>query len=133
MKSVRLLAIDIDGTLLDSKHQIPGRNLAALKRAHAADVRIVLVTGRRHAFAEPIARQLGFDVCLISSNGALTRSLAGARFHCDLLPVTVARSLCIRMNDFRKHMVVTFDDDGPKAIVLEDAMEMNKSIRGWME
>ena len=58
----------------------------ALRRAHAAGIEIVLVTGRRHTFALPIAKQLGFDLWLISSNGAVTRSLAGETFHRDLMP-----------------------------------------------
>src|SRR5437762_3270607 len=50
----RLLAIDIDGTLLDSSYRIPAENLAALRRAHEAGVEMVLVTWRRHAFAMPV-------------------------------------------------------------------------------
>ena len=73
---IRLLATDIDGTLLNSQFQISEGDLVALRRAHAAGIEIVLVTGRRHTFALPIAQQLGFDLWLISSNGAVTRSLA---------------------------------------------------------
>ncbi len=75
--SIRLLATDIDGTLLNSQFQISERDLAALRRAHAAGIEVVLVTGRRHNFALPIAQQLGFDLWLISSNGAVSRSLNG--------------------------------------------------------
>ena len=52
---IRLLAIDIDGTLLDPQFQVSDANLAALRRAHQAGVEILLVTGRRHMFAMPIA------------------------------------------------------------------------------
>jgi hypothetical protein len=54
---IRLIASDIDGTLLNPQFQISEDDLAALRRAHAAGIEIVLVTGRRHAFALPIARQ----------------------------------------------------------------------------
>jgi HAD superfamily hydrolase (TIGR01484 family) len=84
--SLRLIAIDIDGTLLNPEFKISETDLATLRRAHAQGVEIILVTGRRHAFALPIAQQLGFDLWLISSNGAITRSLAGETFHRDLLP-----------------------------------------------
>ena len=40
-------------------------------------IEIVLVTGRRHRFAMPIAEMLGFDLWIISSNGAVTRSTGG--------------------------------------------------------
>ncbi len=74
--SLRLIAIDIDGTLLNPQFQISATDLAILRRAHSEGVEVILVTGRRHTFALPIARQLGFDLWLISSNGAITRSLA---------------------------------------------------------
>jgi ribonucleotide monophosphatase NagD (HAD superfamily) len=48
---IRLLAIDIDGTLLNSLFQIPEANLEMLRQAHAAGIEVVLVTGRRHTFA----------------------------------------------------------------------------------
>ena len=64
--SIRLLATDIDGTLLNPQFQISEGDMAALRRAHAAGIEIVLVTGRRHSFALPIAKQLGFDLWLIS-------------------------------------------------------------------
>ena len=76
----RLAAIDIDGTLIDSTLKVPEANLAALQRAHSAGIHIVLVTGRRHTFALPIAQSLGLDVCLISSNGAVTRTAANETF-----------------------------------------------------
>src|SRR6266566_2704483 len=77
---IRLLAVDIDGTLLNSQFHISQADLGALRRAHETGVEVLLVTGRRHAFALPIAQQLGFDLWLISSNGAVTRSLSGEEF-----------------------------------------------------
>jgi len=130
---IRLLASDIDGTLLNPQFQISPDDLAALRRAHAAGIEIVLVTGRRHTFALPIARQLGFDLWLISSNGAVTRSLSGETFHRDLMPRQVCRELCTAMQDFRGHTVLTFDKETKGAIVLEHLDDLNASIRRWLE
>src|SRR5258705_4968287 len=77
--SIRLLALDIDGTLLNPEFQISDADMAALRRARESGIEVALVTGRRHDFALPIAQQLGFDLWLISSNGAITRSLQGDR------------------------------------------------------
>src|SRR5208282_4370926 len=131
--SVRLIASDIDGTLLNPQFQISPDDLAALRRAHAAGIEIVLVTGRRHTFALPIARQLGFDLWLISSNGAVTRSLSGETFHRDLMPRQVCRELVTAMQDFRGHTVLTFDKESKGAIVLEHLEALNISIRRWLE
>ena len=131
--SVRLLATDIDGTLLNPQFQISEGDLAALRRAHAAGMEIVLVTGRRHTFALPIAQQLGFDLWLISSNGAVTRSLSGETFHRDLMPAEICRQLCEAMILFRGNTVLTFDKEVKGAIVLEHLDEIGASIRRWLE
>jgi Cof subfamily protein (haloacid dehalogenase superfamily) len=120
-RSIRLLASDIDGTLLNPQFQISSDDLAALRRAHAAGIEIVLVTGRRHTFALPIAKQLGFDLWLISSNGAVTRSRE------------ICRELCGAMQDFRGNTVLTFDKESRGAIVLEHLDDLNASIRRWLE
>lgn len=130
---IRLLATDIDGTLLNPQFQISEGDLAALRRAHAAGIEIVLVTGRRHSFALPIAQKLGFDLWLISSNGAITRSLTGETFHRDVMPAETCRQLCGAMQEFRGNTVLTFDKETQGAIVLERLDELGASIRRWLE
>ena len=130
---ISLLAVDIDGTLLNPQFQISDADLAALRRAHESGIEVVLVTGRRHSFALPIAQLLGFDLWLISSNGAVTRSLAGKTFHRDLLPVETCRKLCAKMKEFRGSTVLTFDTESKGAIVLEGMDELTGSIQRWLE
>ncbi len=132
-RPVRLIAIDIDGTLLDSKSQVSPANLEALQRAHQAGIETVLVTGRRHDFALPIALSLGFDLWIISSNGAITRSTRGESFHRDFLPQATAVKLCRAMLEFRNHMVVTFDREGMGAIICEHHERLYGVIQRWME
>jgi Cof subfamily protein (haloacid dehalogenase superfamily) len=131
--SIRLLATDIDGTLLNPQFKIAEGDLQALRRAHAAGIEVVLVTGRRHTFALPIAKQLGFDLWLISSNGAVTRSLAGETFHRDVMPADTCRKLCRAMQEFRGNTVLTFDKESKGAIVLERVDELGTSIQRWLE
>lgn len=71
--AIRLLALDLDGTLLNPRGQISERNLNAIESARAAGVRVALVTGRRFRDSRPVALELGLDVPLISHNGALTK------------------------------------------------------------
>ena len=131
--SIRLIAVDIDGTLLNPQFQISSEDLAALRNAQAAGIEVVLVTGRRHTFALPIAQQLGFDLWLICSNGAVTRSLSGETFHRDMLPQQTCRSLCAAMQEFRGQTVLTFDKHGRGAIVLETLQHLEGSIQRWLE
>jgi len=131
--SIRLLAIDIDGTLLNPEFQISPVDMAALRRVRAQGIEVVVVTGRRHTFALPIVQQLGFDLWVISSNGAVTRSLAGETFHRDLLPAATCLELCTKMREFRGNTVLTFDIEAKGAIVLEHMRELNVSIQRWLE
>ena len=131
--SIRLIAIDIDGTLLDSMGQISQPNLDALRRANETDVEVVLVTGRRHRFAFPVAEAFGFDLWIISSNGAVTRSTRGESFHRDLMPQSTAMKICRHMREFHNHLVITFDREGLGAIVCENHQHLYGVIQRWME
>ena len=71
--TIRLLALDLDGTLLDPRGRISQRNLKAIESARDAGVRVALVTGRRFRDSRPVALELGLDIPLISHNGALTK------------------------------------------------------------
>ena len=134
---IRLLALDIDGTLTDLNFQVSARNIAALRAAHNAGIEIMLATGRRHDYALPIAQELGFPIWLISSNGALIRSSAGETFFTDRLPARTAAELIQYMDEFRGHAVLTFDRaanvPGNDSLVLESADELNKTVSRWLE
>ena len=70
---IRLLALDLDGTLLNSRGQISERNRRAIDLARNEGVRVAVVTGRRFRDSRPIALELGLDVPVIAHNGALTK------------------------------------------------------------
>lgn len=129
----RLLAVDIDGTLLNSRFEIAAEDLAALQRVHAAGVEVILCTGRRHAFALPIASRLGFALWLCSSNGAVTRSTQGETFHRDLLPAGTAREICAHMAAYRAGTVLTFDQETKGALVVERTDQLVATVRRWVE
>lgn len=69
--AIHVLALDIDGTLLNSHKEISTRNRSAIDAARAGGVRLALVTGRRYPAARKIADQLGGDPALILHNGGL--------------------------------------------------------------
>jgi len=132
-RPIRLIAIDIDGTLLNSKVELSQENRDALGRAHEAGIEIMLGTGRRHDFALPIARSLGFNLWMMSSNGAVTRSTEDETFHRDLLPKETAVKLARSMRKYRNYMVLTFDRAGMGAIVCENHDQLYGVIQRWME
>ena len=71
--TIRLLALDLDGTLLNSRGQVSEGNRTALEQARERGVRVAIVTGRRFRDARPTALELGLDVPVIAHNGALTK------------------------------------------------------------
>lgn len=69
---IRLIALDMDGTLLDADHAtIPARNLNALRSAAAKGVKIAIATGRSWSLVEETAAQLGCVSYALTANGAL--------------------------------------------------------------
>jgi 5-amino-6-(5-phospho-D-ribitylamino)uracil phosphatase len=87
--AIRLLALDLDGTLLNSHGQISERNRLAINTARENGVRVAVVTGRRFRDSRPIALELGLDVPVISHNGALTKH-AGTLETVSVLPLPLA-------------------------------------------
>lgn len=97
----RLLAIDIDGTLVNSRDELTERTRQALGRACAAGLKIVLATGRRYSRALPLVEPLKIDAPLVTASGALIkcplshRTLFSAAFErkllCDLLGIIERR------------------------------------------
>jgi Cof subfamily protein (haloacid dehalogenase superfamily) len=67
----RLLALDLDGTLLSSDKRISARNRVALEAVRRRGVRVVVVTGRRYPAARRVLAGLGTDLPFVLHNGAL--------------------------------------------------------------
>jgi len=69
MKKIRLIALDIDGTLLDDKKKLPQENREALAEAAAQGVVVAIASGRMTPTIEPVAELLGLDCVIIAYNG----------------------------------------------------------------
>lgn len=136
----RLIAIDMDGTLLNSDGRVSLRNLAALKLAANAEVEVVIATGRRHCYAMRVLRPLHLDrdFALISSNGTVIRTIGSELMHRDVLPLDTARWLCEHIAPYRNALMLTFDrvqtdgEDTRGALVCEHLDELTASIDRWM-
>ena len=73
MSGIRLIALDLDGTLLNSALKVSERNAEAVKRALDAGVKVVLATSRWYLLAKRNAERLGIDAPLICNNGAIVK------------------------------------------------------------
>jgi hypothetical protein len=139
----------MDGTLLDSLgHTISERNLRALRAAEAAGITIVIATGRRTAYCVPLLedQQLSSSLPVISSNGAVTRTLGGNLLAQHKMDSAVARQLCGLLRPFGC-VVFTFDrtadnsnhntshnqNTSQRELVIEDFEETSRHISIWAE
>ena len=106
---VRLIAIDIDGTLLDSGGRLPDANRTAVHTALARGVEVVLATGRTFHHARPIAVKLGAALTLIVSNGALVKTSDGDTLATRLIPRHLARDVIVATRPVRGGAAMIFD------------------------
>jgi Cof subfamily protein (haloacid dehalogenase superfamily) len=70
---IKLLALDLDGTLLNSSGKIPAENKLAITRAEEKGVLVTICTGRRFRDALPVALELNLNAPVICHNGALLK------------------------------------------------------------
>ena len=109
----QILALDVDGTLLDADGTLRQSTAAAVARAAKAGIRPVLCTGRRYRRALPIAQQLGIDAPLVCNSGAIVKD---PKNHRTLWRADFDDSLATDVLDlFRGHdqPAVVFTDRGP--------------------
>ena len=116
---IRLIGIDVDGTLLDSRGHLPDANRDAIFEAVAAGIHIALVTGRSYPFARPVADTLPESVTLIVSSGAVERAMDGTVLARRLLDRRIAQDVLDATRPFRDHAALIFDRDESNQIVFE--------------
>jgi HAD superfamily hydrolase (TIGR01484 family) len=109
----RILALDVDGTLLDADGTLRPRTAVAVARAARAGIRPVLCTGRRYRRALPVARQLGLDAPLVCNSGALVKDPGD---HCTLwradLDAPLVAEVLARFQA-RGELAISFTDRDP--------------------
>src|SRR5271170_787789 len=97
MSHYRLLALDIDGTLVNSEHELTEPTRQAVLRAKQAGLEVVLATGRRYSRTLPLVEPLGLHLPLITASGALIKDPVGhttlfrASFAPGVLPALLER------------------------------------------
>jgi 5-amino-6-(5-phospho-D-ribitylamino)uracil phosphatase len=127
----RLLALDIDGTLLRSDRTISPRTLLALRAARERGVRLVLVTGRRLPAARRAAAALG-DVDLVLHNGALIVE-NGVVLRCRPFPRDLARQAIRIGRQLGADPVVHAGQQGEGRLLVEGVRPSNTLLAYYVE
>ncbi len=116
---IKLLALDVDGTLLDSRGHVPEANLLALADAVARGVRLAVVTGRSFNFALPAVESLREPLAMIVYNGAIARMRSGETLIRRLLPAGDARTVLAAATQWRDSAMLQFDRPGRGQLVYD--------------
>ena len=126
---VRLIALDIDGTLLNNRFRVSERNREAIAEATRRGIEVALVTGRRYDFAMPVARQIESPLTMIVNNGALVRTKDGETRLRHLLARDTAGRVLEATLQWRETASVVFDRPLANQVVVEK-IDLEDGIRG---
>jgi Cof subfamily protein (haloacid dehalogenase superfamily) len=130
---IKLLAIDIDGTLLDSRGRLPDAHRDALIEAVAQGIEVALVTGRSFHFATPIADLLPIPLTLVVNNGAVVKRKTGETEIRNLLSGEAARIVLAETRHLQDSVAVVFDRPDERQIVFEHMDWSHPNRRGYYE
>lgn len=128
---IRLIGIDLDGTLLDGQGRLSDENVAAIADAVSAGAHVALVTGRSYPWARPVAERLPDSVTLIVSNGAVERLKDGSTLVRRLLDTAVARKVLGETMPQRASAALIFDRDHDRQMVYETMDWEHPDRRGY--
>ena len=132
---IRLIAIDIDGTLLDGRGALPPRNRRSVHRALERGIQVALVTGRAFHHALPVAEALAPErapnaLALIVSNGALTKRVDGTTLDGRRMPRGTARAIGAAMRPHHRGVAVVFDRPDERQYAYE-GIDWSHPQRQW--
>ncbi len=90
----RLVAVDLDGTLLNDNHVMTDRNRRALGKLSKRGVMVVLISGRMHQSILPVSNQIGLENPIISYNGGMVKHARTEKvLHHSPIPALIATEL----------------------------------------
>jgi len=111
MASYKLIALDLDGTLLNSALKLSDTNAEAVRQAMEAGVQVVLATSRWYGLAKRTADRLGITTPLICSNGAIVkRPTDGSELYHLYVDADLAREVVTLGDDSGWEMFTTVGD-----------------------
>jgi Cof subfamily protein (haloacid dehalogenase superfamily) len=130
---IRLLAVDIDGTLLDSRGRLPDVHRDALVEAVERGVEVALVTGRSYHFTQPVVALLPIPLTLICNNGAVVKSTGGDTLLRHLLSRDAARRVLEETRHLEDSVALIFDRPDERQMVFERMDWSHPNRRGYYE
>jgi 5-amino-6-(5-phospho-D-ribitylamino)uracil phosphatase len=134
---IKLLALDLDGTTLNSSGQIPDANRDAIRAAEESGVLVTIATGRRFRDAQAVGLDLELNAPLITHNGALLKyAKSEETVSCSLLSTETSLEIVRVGKDYGGDALVSTDPHGRGTLlydrVSDDNLPLKKYLR-WSE
>ncbi|MEP6923186.1 MAG: HAD-IIB family hydrolase, partial [Pyrinomonadaceae bacterium] len=133
MSQIKLIALDLDGTLLNSRGEITKQNLAAIRAAEERGVLVTIATGRRFRDARPVGIKAGLNAPLITHNGALTKFAETLEtVNVALLKESEAREVLRVGRDFCSDAMLSCDPHGAGLMLYDNVSPDNIPLQKYI-
>lgn len=130
---IKLLALDLDGTLLDSRGKIPEANKLAIRKAEEMGVLVTIATGRRFRDALPVGRELELNAPLITHNGALLKYAASLEtVAASLIPDETVREILRVGREFGADALLSADPHGKGTLFYDTVSADNIPLQKYI-
>lgn len=134
MKEIKLLALDLDGTLLDRNGVASAENIEAIRAAEETGVLVTIATGRRFRDARPVALEVGLNAPMLTHNGALIKAAESLEtFSYELLKHETTLEILRLGRDFGGDALVSSDPHGRGTLLYESLSGDNLPLRRYIE
>ena len=130
---IKLLALDLDGTLLNSRGQIPDANRDAIRAAEERGVLVTIATGRRFRDGRPVGLKLGLNAPLVTHNGALLKYADSLETVASSLLATETALEIVRVGkDFGGDALVSADPHGKGTLLYDRVSDDNIPLQKYL-
>lgn len=109
-RDIKLVAVDIDGTLIDDNHNISKNTIDIIRRLKEKGTEISLVTGRAHISAQKIMNQIGINLPIISHNGGKVALESGKIITNEKFPISLVEKVLEYGEKNKRYMKIYIDD-----------------------
>ncbi|HJS50922.1 MAG TPA: Cof-type HAD-IIB family hydrolase [Pyrinomonadaceae bacterium] len=131
---IKLLALDLDGTLLDSRGQIPDENREAIRAAEEAGVLVTIATGRRFRDARPVGLELELNAPLVTHNGALLKYAESLEtVSVSLLDLDATREIVRAGKEFGGNALVSADPHTKGTLLYDRISDDNVPLKRYLD